>query len=157
MQSEEPVNTIMLVSGRKPQAIIEQDLQRRGLKVEWANSIKAAKGFARLSIRENGHRRGPRLGGWQLDRSGRASKVYLKLHSHCACEFYQYGRVVVGRAGLGCGGYFVGTVIGLPLVRNPRALDRSVTNGQPSRVERQQWSRSVRGDKQDSGCMTGKP
>jgi hypothetical protein len=29
-----------------------------------------------------------------------ASEVYLKLHSHRACEFYQYGRVVVGRAGL---------------------------------------------------------
>jgi len=42
-QSEEPVNTIMFVSGRKPEAIIEQDLQRRGLKVEWANSIQAAK------------------------------------------------------------------------------------------------------------------
>jgi DNA-binding NtrC family response regulator len=43
MQSEEPVNTILFVSSRKPEAIIEQDLQRRGLKVEWANSIKAAK------------------------------------------------------------------------------------------------------------------
>ena len=43
MQSKEPVNTIMFVSSRKPEAIIEQDLQRRGLKVEWANSIKAAK------------------------------------------------------------------------------------------------------------------
>ena len=43
MQSEEPVNTIILVSGRKPEAVIEQDLQRRGLKVEWANSIKTAK------------------------------------------------------------------------------------------------------------------
>jgi len=43
MQSEKPVNTIMFVSGRKPEATIEQDLQRRGLKVEWANSIKAAK------------------------------------------------------------------------------------------------------------------
>ena len=42
-QSEEPVNTIMFVSGKKPDAIIEQDLQQRGLKVEWANSIKAAK------------------------------------------------------------------------------------------------------------------
>ena len=39
----EPVNTIMFVSGGKPEATIEQDLQRRGLKVEWANSIKAAK------------------------------------------------------------------------------------------------------------------
>ena len=43
MQSEEPVNTIMFVSGRKPEARIERDLQRPGLKVEWANSIKAAK------------------------------------------------------------------------------------------------------------------
>jgi DNA-binding NtrC family response regulator len=43
MQSEQPVRAIMFVSGRKPEAIIEQDLQRRGLKVEWANSIKAAK------------------------------------------------------------------------------------------------------------------
>src|SRR5215831_20351769 len=43
MQSEEPVNSIMFVSGTKPEEIIEQDLQRRGLKVEWANSIKAAK------------------------------------------------------------------------------------------------------------------
>jgi len=43
MQSGEPVSTIMFVSGKKPEAIIEQDLQRRGLKVEWANSIKAAK------------------------------------------------------------------------------------------------------------------
>ena len=42
MQGEEPVNTIMFVSVRKPAAIIEQDLQRRGLKVEWASSIKAA-------------------------------------------------------------------------------------------------------------------
>jgi DNA-binding NtrC family response regulator len=43
LQSEKPVNTIMFVSGRKPEALIERDLQRRGLKVEWANSIKAAK------------------------------------------------------------------------------------------------------------------
>lgn len=43
MQSEEPVTTIIFVSGRKPEAVIEQDLQRRGLKVEWANSIKTAK------------------------------------------------------------------------------------------------------------------
>ena len=43
MQSEEPVNTIMFVSGRKPEAIVEQDLQRRGFKVKWANSIKAVK------------------------------------------------------------------------------------------------------------------
>src|SRR5262249_17240356 len=97
MQSEEPVNTIMFVSGRKPQAIIEQDLQRRGLKVEWANSIKGVKGFPPRSNRENGHRRGPRLGSRKLDILGRASKVF-----------------------------FVAPVIGSPLVQNPLALDRSV-------------------------------
>ena len=93
MQSEEPVDTIMFVSGRKPEAILERDLQQRGLKVEWANSIKAAKDVLALSIRENSHRRGSRLGRWQLGRFGRASKVYLKLHSHCACEFYQYAEL----------------------------------------------------------------
>ena len=43
MQSEEPIDTILFVSSRKPEAIIEQDLQRRGLKVEWANTIRMAK------------------------------------------------------------------------------------------------------------------
>ena len=42
MKSEEPVNTIMFVSGRKPDKVVEQELGLRGLKVEWANSIKAA-------------------------------------------------------------------------------------------------------------------
>jgi DNA-binding NtrC family response regulator len=42
MQSEKRVNTIMFVSGRRPEAIIEQELQRRGLDVKWANSIQAA-------------------------------------------------------------------------------------------------------------------
>ena len=42
MQSEKRVNTIMFVSGRKPESIVEDELQRRGLNVKWANSIKAA-------------------------------------------------------------------------------------------------------------------
>ena len=41
MQSEAAINTVMFVSGRKPEAIVEQELRRRGLKIEWANSIKA--------------------------------------------------------------------------------------------------------------------
>src|ERR1700749_1306743 len=41
MQSEEPVNTIMFVSGRKPESIIEQELRRRGVNVKWTNSINA--------------------------------------------------------------------------------------------------------------------
>ena len=43
IKSKEPVNTVIFVSARKTEATIEQDLQLRGLKVEWANSIKAAK------------------------------------------------------------------------------------------------------------------
>lgn len=42
MQIEERVNTIIFVSGRKPEAIVEDELQRRGLNVKWANNIKAA-------------------------------------------------------------------------------------------------------------------
>jgi DNA-binding NtrC family response regulator len=45
IRSDEPATTLMFVSRRRPEAIIEQDLQRRGLKVEWANSIKAAEDF----------------------------------------------------------------------------------------------------------------
>ena len=32
----------MFVTGRKPETIVEQELRRRGLEVEWTNSIKAA-------------------------------------------------------------------------------------------------------------------
>lgn len=42
MNNEELVNTIMFVSGRKPDNTVEQELRLRGLNVEWANSIKAA-------------------------------------------------------------------------------------------------------------------
>jgi DNA-binding NtrC family response regulator len=42
MQSDEAVRTIMFVSHRKPDEIIEREVRRRGLRVEWANSIKAA-------------------------------------------------------------------------------------------------------------------
>jgi len=43
IKSKEPVNTVIFVSARKTEATIEQDLQLRGLKVEWANTIQAAK------------------------------------------------------------------------------------------------------------------
>lgn len=42
MKSKDAVSTIMFVSGRKPDKVVEEELGRRGLKVEWANSIKAA-------------------------------------------------------------------------------------------------------------------
>lgn len=44
MQTKERVNTIMFVSGKKPEGIVENELQRRGLNVKWASSIKAATG-----------------------------------------------------------------------------------------------------------------
>jgi DNA-binding NtrC family response regulator len=40
-----PVKTIVFVSARKPDAIIEQELLARDLKVAWANSVKAATDF----------------------------------------------------------------------------------------------------------------
>jgi DNA-binding NtrC family response regulator len=45
MRSEEPIKTIMFVSGRGLEAIIVQELERRGLEVKWANSIQAATGL----------------------------------------------------------------------------------------------------------------
>jgi DNA-binding NtrC family response regulator len=42
MRSEATINTVMFVSSNKPDKIVEEELERRGLKVEWANSIKAA-------------------------------------------------------------------------------------------------------------------
>jgi DNA-binding NtrC family response regulator len=42
MQREARVDTIMFVSTRPPEAIVEDELQRRGLNVKWANSIKGA-------------------------------------------------------------------------------------------------------------------
>jgi DNA-binding NtrC family response regulator len=54
MKSEEPVNTIMFVSGRKPDKIVEEELGRRGLNVEWANSIKAATDLLDLTSERTG-------------------------------------------------------------------------------------------------------
>ena len=54
MQSEERVNTIMFVSGRKPESIVEEELQRRGLNVKWANSIKAATDLLESSSERTG-------------------------------------------------------------------------------------------------------
>src|SRR5690349_20621966 len=54
MKSGEPINTIMFVSGRKPDKIVEEELERRGLKVEWANSIKAATNLLDLTSEKTG-------------------------------------------------------------------------------------------------------
>jgi DNA-binding NtrC family response regulator len=50
----ERVNTIMFVSGRKPDKILEEELGRRGLNVEWANSIKAATDLLDLTPERTG-------------------------------------------------------------------------------------------------------
>ena len=42
MKGEETINTVMFVSSRKPDKILEEELGRRGLKSEWAGSISAA-------------------------------------------------------------------------------------------------------------------
>jgi DNA-binding NtrC family response regulator len=54
MKNKERVNTIMFVSGRKPDKIVEQELERRGLKVEWANSIKAAADLLNPTLNRTG-------------------------------------------------------------------------------------------------------
>src|SRR5213593_5128219 len=54
MKSEEPVNTIMFVSSRKPDKIVEEELGRRGLNVQWANSIKAATDLLDLASESTG-------------------------------------------------------------------------------------------------------
>lgn len=54
MKSDEPISTIMFVSGRKPDKIIEEELGGRGLKVKWANSIKAATELLDLTPEQTG-------------------------------------------------------------------------------------------------------
>ena len=54
MQSKERVNTIMFVSGRKPESIVEEELRRQGLNVKWANSIKAATDLLESSSERTG-------------------------------------------------------------------------------------------------------
>ena len=54
MKIREPVKTIMFVSGREPEAIIEQELRRRGLKMEWTKSIKAATDLLTLTSENTG-------------------------------------------------------------------------------------------------------
>ena len=45
MQSHEPAKTVIFVSARRPEAAIEQDMEARGVRVQWASSIKAAAGL----------------------------------------------------------------------------------------------------------------
>jgi DNA-binding NarL/FixJ family response regulator len=42
MQSHEPVKTVIFVSARRPEAAMELEIDARGIRVQWANSIQAA-------------------------------------------------------------------------------------------------------------------
>jgi DNA-binding NtrC family response regulator len=42
MQSHEPVKTVIFVSARRPQAAMEQEIEARGIRVQWANCIQVA-------------------------------------------------------------------------------------------------------------------
>ena len=52
MQSYEPVKIVIFVGARRPEAAMEQEMQARGVRVEWANSIKAAAGLLNSAIEE---------------------------------------------------------------------------------------------------------
>jgi DNA-binding NtrC family response regulator len=45
MQSHEPAKTVIVVSARRPEAAMEQEMEARGVRVQWASSIKAAAGL----------------------------------------------------------------------------------------------------------------
>jgi DNA-binding NtrC family response regulator len=52
MRSYEPVKKVIFVGARRPEAAMEQEMQARGVRVEWANSIKAAAGLLNSAIEE---------------------------------------------------------------------------------------------------------
>ena len=45
MQNCEPAKTVIFVSGRRPEKAFEQEMNTRGVRVLWADTIKAAAGF----------------------------------------------------------------------------------------------------------------
>ncbi len=42
MQSDETPQTVIFVGGRRPEPVVEQELQARGIKVQWACTVKSA-------------------------------------------------------------------------------------------------------------------
>jgi len=52
MQSHEPPKTVIFVGARRPEAAMELEMQARGVRVEWANSIKAASDLLNPAIDE---------------------------------------------------------------------------------------------------------
>jgi DNA-binding NtrC family response regulator len=45
MQSHEPVKIVIFVGARRPEAAVEQELEARGLILQWASTINAAAGL----------------------------------------------------------------------------------------------------------------
>jgi hypothetical protein len=45
MQSQEPAKTVILVSAMRPEAGMQPEMEGRGVRVQWASSIKAAAGL----------------------------------------------------------------------------------------------------------------
>ena len=54
--------------------------------------------FAQRGPGEDGYCHGTRDAGWQLERSRRTDQVQRGPHPNRACDFFQYGGALVGRA-----------------------------------------------------------
>lgn len=52
MESHEPPRTVIFVGARRPEAAMEQEIEARGVRVEWANSIHAAASLLNSAIQE---------------------------------------------------------------------------------------------------------
>jgi DNA-binding NtrC family response regulator len=45
IQTDERAGTVIFVGGRRPEAAIEQEMEARGVRVQWARSIRTAAGL----------------------------------------------------------------------------------------------------------------
>lgn len=50
MQTYEPAKTVIIVGAKRPAAAVEQELQARGLTLQWAGSIKGAAGLLTSAV-----------------------------------------------------------------------------------------------------------
>ena len=75
MRNQEPARTIIVVSAKKAEPGMEREMEPLGIRVLWADSIKAA--TALLDLAPNGTARPHRIGtqGWQLERLGRRGEA----------------------------------------------------------------------------------
>jgi DNA-binding NtrC family response regulator len=52
MQSHGPAKTVICVSTKRPEAAMEQEMEARGVRVQWASSIKTSVGFLNSAIKD---------------------------------------------------------------------------------------------------------